>query len=694
MLCALTATSTRVVLLGRLSIDRADGANENASLPGRRAELVFAYLAAEHRRVVSRDELADALWPDRLPDSWAAALRGVISEVRRFLENCGLDPAGTLVTEHSGYRLRLPADVAVDLDEAREGLATAREELAAGRAAAAAAGADRAAGLTGLPFLPHHEGEWIDRIRGELEAMHTNALELQVHALAECGDLRAAAVVAARLVRAEPYSEAAHQLRIGVLADADDRAGAIKAYEHCRDVLAAELGVPPSADTEATLRRALARAGARPPTATATEAAAAADDEPARGGGSPPAAAATIEDPLARLSVLVVEDHPFQRRTALRLLSSIGVGTLASAPDGVAALQLLAGSPSPDVIICDIDMPGMDGAEFIRRVAERGLASAVAIASGLDRRLLNAIGAVGEGHGLQVLGALEKPLTARRLSELLATYRPPLQRATAAPAGSVAAKALVDALGRGAIAADFQPIVDLCSGRVGAAQLSPCWSDLGSPPIASAQLVAVLEREGLTAAFVDRLAALLCGELGELDAAGQAIDLWIALPDAALADATLADRLAEIARASGADPRRIVCVLGARAMQRDGALHVLTRLRVKGFGLCLDELGSRPVTAQQLDRIPLTAVRLDAQLVSGAYREPARVAVLQEWIDLAATLELPVVGNGCVAEPDFELLLQVGCAHGQGAFIAEPMAAAQLAGWAGRWSPPLAEDQR
>jgi hypothetical protein len=57
---------------------------------------VFAYLAAEHRRTVSRDELADALWPGVLPDTWAAALRGVITEVRRFLEDAGFDPSDVL----------------------------------------------------------------------------------------------------------------------------------------------------------------------------------------------------------------------------------------------------------------------------------------------------------------------------------------------------------------------------------------------------------------------------------------------------------------------------------------------------------------------------------------------------------------------------------------------------------------------
>ncbi|MDX6677293.1 MAG: family transcriptional regulator, regulator of embCAB operon, partial [Solirubrobacteraceae bacterium] len=136
--------------MGRLSIDRERGSSEPASvsLPGRRAELVFAYLAAEHRRTVSRDELADALWPERLPDSWAAALRGVMSEVRRFLERGGLGGGEILVTERSGYRLRLPDDVVVDLDAARAELAAARRLLTAGDATAAAAAAGHAAALS------------------------------------------------------------------------------------------------------------------------------------------------------------------------------------------------------------------------------------------------------------------------------------------------------------------------------------------------------------------------------------------------------------------------------------------------------------------------------------------------------------------------------------------------------------------
>ncbi|HYI17621.1 MAG TPA: BTAD domain-containing putative transcriptional regulator, partial [Solirubrobacteraceae bacterium] len=206
-------TAARIALLGRVGIEH-EGRPAGRGLPGRRAELVFAYLAAEHGRTVSRDALADALWPYALPDTWAAALRGVVTEVRRCLEDGGLDPGEVLVSANGGYELRLPAGVAVDVDEARAAYRSARELAADDAPAEAAAMAERAASLARHPFLPQHDGEWVDGVREELAALHTRALELQVRAHAQAGDRDGAADAAERLVRAEPYGEAGHQLRI------------------------------------------------------------------------------------------------------------------------------------------------------------------------------------------------------------------------------------------------------------------------------------------------------------------------------------------------------------------------------------------------------------------------------------------------------------------------------------------------
>ena len=87
---------------------------------------------------------------------------------------------------------------------------------------------------------------------------------------------------------------------------------------------------------------------------------------------------------LDALRVMVVEDHGFQRRMALRLLVELGVRAPLEAADGASALSLLYSTGAiPDVILVDLDMPGMDGIEFIGHVAQRRLARAVALGSAL-----------------------------------------------------------------------------------------------------------------------------------------------------------------------------------------------------------------------------------------------------------------------------------------------------------------------
>ena len=215
--------------------------------------------------------------------------------------------------------------------------------------------------------------------------------------------------------------------------------------------------------------------------------------EPPRG---PPQATAHDNLDFAAYAVLVVEDHDFQRRTALMLLRRLGVVTLLEASDGAAALSLLERVSPPDVIICDLDMPGMDGVAFIRHVARRGLASAVAIVSGLDRVLVETVRAVAEGYGLQVIGAVEAPLTIRMLTQLLAAYQSsavPLAQGTL----RLSAGEIADGLAEDRIIADLQPIADLSAGRITAAEVVPRWRDLAGA-VHAASFAAALEVPEIT----------------------------------------------------------------------------------------------------------------------------------------------------------------------------------------------------
>ena len=72
----------------------------------------------------------------------------------------------------------------------------------------------------------------------------------------------------------------------------------------------------------------------------------------------------------------------------------------------------------PEMVALDLGMPGMDGVELLRFLADQNYAAPVLIVSGFDRRVLESAFRLGEALGLTMAGPLEKPV---RLEELEAT---------------------------------------------------------------------------------------------------------------------------------------------------------------------------------------------------------------------------------------------------------------------------------
>jgi len=123
---------------------------------------------------------------------------------------------------------------------------------------------------------------------------------------------------------------------------------------------------------------------------------------------------------ISSKSFLVVDDEPFIQKLAVRVLTQIGVTAIDTAGNGVEALAHLdeAAAP-PDVMLVDLSMPEMGGAELIRHLGERGYAGAVIMVSGADEETLTIAEGMAKFRDLKVLGHITKPLTPPPLEELL-----------------------------------------------------------------------------------------------------------------------------------------------------------------------------------------------------------------------------------------------------------------------------------
>jgi DNA-binding SARP family transcriptional activator/EAL domain-containing protein (putative c-di-GMP-specific phosphodiesterase class I)/CheY-like chemotaxis protein len=667
-----------VRLLGPFEVAMS-GRTVHIGSPKQRA--VLALLALQAGSVVSSDTLCNLVWEDDQPASPSATLQSLISRLRAALASVSgsrVQPdREVLRTREPGWVLDVdPA--AVDALRFHELAVRARRRRERGDTAAAAAGLAEAMGLwRGAALVDIVEA-------GYLAAQATRLNEARLDALEDLADTELAtgrvAEALARLeahVEAQPLRERGWGLLMVALYRLGRQASALRAFQQARAILDDELGIEPSPGLTEIEQRILRH----DPTLGAPPAPAQVAPRPPA---PPPTIAATAGGEFSDYSVVVVEDHDFQRRTVVQLLRNLGVGTVRDASGGAEALQLLEGG-APDVIICDIDMPGMDGIEFVTRVAESNLACAIVIASGLETQVLRAVEAIGEGHGLRVLAALEKPLTARRLGEVLRQYtRVNGGGVHEVDLNGISGERLRRALESGDLTGQFTARIDLATGALSSAEVDGHWRDRNGVAIPPVQFVPVLADEGLLLPYVDRLIEASCGLLdaaADMGHTGLRVPFDVSL--LSLAEVSLADRIVEMVQRRGQEPRRFVCGMHdiGLARARTSALSVLTRLRVKGFGLSMTHTGTGPSWPHALDRVPVSEVKLDRRVVHAATEDPKRFEMLESALAAARKMRLPVVADGCDSRAHFDAVVSLGCAEAQGRFIAEPMPAADLLGW-------------
>ncbi|HUZ28033.1 MAG TPA: AAA family ATPase [Solirubrobacteraceae bacterium] len=221
-------------------------------LRGRQVRLLLVYLVLHRQRLVGRQELIGALWPDYAPASEEAALRTLLSRVRSGM---GADA----LAGRDELALSLPEPLWVDVEAANSELQRAAAALEQGDARTAWAVAQVPLNIAGRGLATGLQATWLDAARAELEETRLQALEVIGGAGLTMGGGQLASVERAgrALIEADLYRESGYVLLMQAAARRGNPAAAVRVFERLRGLMRDELGTTPSADAIAAYERLL-----------------------------------------------------------------------------------------------------------------------------------------------------------------------------------------------------------------------------------------------------------------------------------------------------------------------------------------------------------------------------------------------------------------------------------------------------
>ena len=195
-------------------------------MPGRQGRALFGYLAARPDRAASRDEIANALWPEELPSAPDLAISALLSKLRRLLGDEAL-------RGRSEVSLELPPRSWVDLECARVDIHQAESMVIAERWLDGFVPASTARFISERPFMRGEAAPWTEDVRRELEEIHIRALECTVAVSLGLGGAEAPVALssARRLVELAPYRESGYRWLMRALEHEGNAAEALRVYD-------------------------------------------------------------------------------------------------------------------------------------------------------------------------------------------------------------------------------------------------------------------------------------------------------------------------------------------------------------------------------------------------------------------------------------------------------------------------------
>lgn len=360
--------------------------------------------------------------------------------------------------------------------------------------------------------------------------------------------------------------------------------------------------------------------------------------------------------------------------------------------------EFIYSSTRHHLIILDLNMPHRDGIELIRFLSAQKSNAYIILISAVQKNILFAAQDLALNQNLNVLGVLDKPLDSQRLNQFLILAREKiigrmdsdLKPLPLFPDGSSelpSREELMTAIAENQIDVYFQPKIQLPAQTFAGAEALARWNHPEKGNIPPDYFITFAERHGLIGELTAHIMNRTCQHVCNWPAIPVSYQVSINLSERNLDDLNFPDIVSNIIATNGLDPSRFMLEMTETTLSSNPTtvLDVLTRLRLRGFDLSIDDFGTGHSSLARLRQAPFSEVKIDKSFVGESDTNMESRIIVKNTIELANSLGLSVVAEGAENEKHIQTLLEFGCDKVQGYYFSPALQNEAFLEWVSNW---------
>ena len=236
---------------------------------------------------------------------------------------------------------------------------------------------------------------------------------------------------------------------------------------------------------------------------------------------------------------------------------------------------------------------------------------------------------------------------------------------------------LRNALGSGQLALQYQPIVNVATGRLAAAEAVLQWNDPERGLVEASDFLHIAEESRLIIPIGEWMMEEIAVQARLWRRVQEHLRVSFNVSPRQFLQSDLAASLRRAIERARVDPQAIDIELSETAAMynADITAETIARLRDLGVGVVIDGFGIGASGLAAIKRLPITALKIDRVFVRGASSDSRDVAAIRAAVALARSFGLRSMADGVETGEQFAVLQRQHCIEAQGQHFARTLAA-------------------